>query len=92
MGFRNKGFPLRGRVGRPNHVESRVGVWTTVTWGLAAGARHTVVAADGSFDSGEPVVSDGLTFAHTVVETGTWEYHCEPHVDVGMKRVVVVEA
>ncbi len=73
-------------------VGIRIGVGTTVTWEWEAGARHNVVAADGSFDSGEPVVSDEKTFAHTFAEAGTRRYHCEPHVDVGMKGVVVVEA
>jgi len=64
---------------------------TTVTWAWASGARHNVVAADGTFDSGEPVVSDEETFAHTFGGAGAWRYYCEPHRAVGMRGAVVVE-
>jgi plastocyanin len=67
----------------------RIDAGATGTW--ESGARHNVVVADGSVDSGEAVASDEMTFAHTFEDQGTWRYHYEPHRDVGMLGAVVVE-
>jgi len=69
----------------------RIDAGATGTWKWESGARHNVVAADGSVDSGEAVASDEMTFAHTFEDQGTWRYHCEPHRDVGMLGAVVIE-
>ncbi|WP_312909711.1 halocyanin domain-containing protein [Natronosalvus caseinilyticus] len=64
---------------------------TTVVWEwTGAGGSHDVVAEDGSFES-EMYGDEGETFEHTFDETGTYTYHCSPHVSMGMKGAVVVE-
>ncbi|UTF52208.1 halocyanin domain-containing protein [Natronosalvus rutilus] len=64
---------------------------TTVVWEwTGAGSPHDVIAEDGSFES-EMLSDEGETFEHTFEETGTFTYHCSPHVSMGMKGAVVVE-
>ncbi|MFC7232582.1 halocyanin domain-containing protein [Saliphagus sp. GCM10025308] len=64
---------------------------TTVVWEWTGkGSPHDVIAEDGSFES-EMLSDEGETFEHTFEETGTFTYHCSPHVNMGMKGAVVVE-
>ncbi len=70
----------------------RVSEGTTVVWEWAGeGGKHNVVADDGSFRSGDPVSGADTTFRHTFDGTGTYEYYCSPHKNLGMKGAVVVE-
>ena len=70
----------------------RVSTGTTVVWEWEdTGGSHNVVANDGSFRSGDPVSGAETTFAYTFEESGTYEYYCSPHKNLGMKGAVVVE-
>ncbi len=69
----------------------RVDPGTTVAWEWTGrGGRHNVVAEDGGFVSGGPVVSDEERFEYTFEESGVYEYYCSPHRGLGMKGAVVV--
>lgn len=59
----------------------------TVTWTNQASADHTVVADDGSFQSGD--LATGATFTHTFDAPGTYAYRCGIHPS--MHGTVVVE-
>jgi plastocyanin len=50
---------------------------TTVVWQDADQGSHTVVADDGSFDSGSML--PGATFNHTFPNIGNQNYHCGIH-------------
>lgn len=50
---------------------------TTVVWQDADQGSHTVVADDGSFDSGSML--PGATFNHTFSAIATHNYHCGNH-------------
>lgn len=72
---------------------------TTVVWEWTGDGGPNSVVADGDaqidetayeFDSGEPVDRSGATFEVTVDEPGNALYHCERHLDEGMKGVVAV--
>lgn len=49
----------------------------TVTWRNNGAAQHTVLADDGSFDSG--ILDPGETFERTFDEPVSLRYKCEPH-------------
>jgi plastocyanin len=50
---------------------------TTVTWVNDDPLDHSVVATDGSFDSG--LIHAGGTWSHTFNAPGTYAYSCTPH-------------
>jgi len=50
---------------------------TTVEWRNDDPLAHTVVAADGSFDSG--LIDPGATWRHRFDVPGTYAYTCRPH-------------
>jgi len=58
-----------------------------VTWVNEDGAPHTIVADDGSFDSGE--LAQGASFPFTFATAGTVPYHCGIHPQ--MTGTVVVQ-
>lgn len=60
---------------KPDRLEVAVG--TTVVWRNMDPIQHSVIAEDGSFDSG--LVNPGKTFAVTFTEAGDYAYHCMPH-------------
>ncbi|MFD1586352.1 halocyanin domain-containing protein [Halorientalis brevis] len=63
----------------------------TVTWEWTGeGGAHTVVAEDGTFDSGNPVAEAGVNFEHTFERDGIYPYYCNPHKASGMLGAVVV--
>src|SRR5205085_2438342 len=68
----------------PARIEVTAG--TTVVWTNNAPVQHSVVADNGSFDSG--LIDPGKRFAHTFTKAGTYTFHCTPHPF--MKGVVVV--
>ena len=69
----------------------RVDPGTTVVFEWTGeGSAHNVVADDGSYSSGDPVVEAGTTFEHTFEETGISKYYCDPHLAVGMKGAIIV--
>mgnify|MGYP006219764003 FL=1 len=47
--------------------------------------------ADGVFDSGEPSRNVDYIFTFEMGMTGTYEYVCEPHEDMGMVGSITVE-
>jgi hypothetical protein len=61
---------------------------TTLTWSNEDEAVHTIVADDGSFDSGR--LGLGATFAHTFDTAGTVAYTCTIHPSM-KARVTVVD-
>ena len=63
----------------------------TVTWiWTGQGCPHNVVAEEGTFDSGEPGCEEASPFEFTFEEDGIYQYHCAPHLQLGMKGAVVV--
>lgn len=75
----------------PENLEVEVG--TTVTWINDSSEIHTVTSGtggehDGIFDSGE--VTPGEEYSYTFDETGTYDYYCIPHLNVGMTGTVTV--
>ena len=59
----------------PQSITVKVG--DTVTWVNGDSTAHTVVADDGSFDSGD--LAPGASFAFTFSAAGTVPYHCGVH-------------
>jgi plastocyanin len=59
----------------------------SVTWTNEDSARHTVVADNGEFKSGD--LAKGATFSFAFDKAGTYPYHCSVHPS--MKATVVVE-
>ncbi|MFH1329171.1 MAG: plastocyanin/azurin family copper-binding protein [Actinomycetota bacterium] len=58
-------------------AESTVPAGTTVTWINRHGARHDVVADDGTFAS--PLFGPGETFSFTFTAAGEYHYVCSIH-------------
>ncbi|MEC7100242.1 MAG: plastocyanin/azurin family copper-binding protein [Candidatus Thermoplasmatota archaeon] len=52
---------------------------------------HNAVEAGGVFDSGEPSRNVDYIFTFEIGMTGTYEYVCEPHEDMGMVGSITVE-
>ncbi len=69
----------------PAMVRIRVG--DSVTWSNTDNRDHTVVADDGSFDSG--TIKAGRSFTHRFAQPGTFTYRCTLHPR--MRGRVVVE-
>ena len=69
----------------PAHIEVAAG--TTVVWTNNAPLQHSIVADNGSFDSG--LIDPGKRYSHTFTKPGTYTFHCLPHPF--MKGVVVVK-
>jgi len=70
----------------PNTVTVAPG--TTIEWDNDDGARHTVTASDGSFDSGD--LKPGMKWSHTFTAPGTIAYGCTQHPE--MQATVIVKA
>lgn len=75
----------------PENLEVEVG--TTVTWINDSNEIHTVTSGtngnhDGIFNSGE--VQPDEEYSYTFDETGTYDYYCIPHLNVGMTGTVTV--
>ena len=70
----------------PASVSIHVG--DTITWTNADDQDHTVIAQDGSFNSGN--IGSGRSFSHTFTTAGTIAYYCKYHPR--MKGAVVVAA
>ena len=60
---------------------------TTVEWDNDDGARHTITAADKSFDSGD--LKPGQKWSHVFATAGTYAYSCTQHPE--MTATVVVK-
>lgn len=60
---------------------------TKVTWSNADAVDHSVVADDGTFDTG--VLAPGEKGSYTFTKVGTYTYHCGIHPS--MTATVVVE-
>jgi plastocyanin len=67
-------------------AELTVPVGATVTWVNHQGARHDVVAADGTFTS--PLFGEGETFSFTFTAPGEYPYVCSIHS--GMDGTIIV--
>jgi plastocyanin len=63
---------------------------TTVTWVQSGNNPHTTTSYDGLWDSGMIEGGSGGTFSFTFEETGTYDYYCIPHEDLGMTGSVTV--
>jgi plastocyanin len=69
-----------------------VAAGSKVTWTNTGMASHTVTSDTGapvSFDSGA-MGTDGI-FEFTFASPGTVNYHCTPHVSLGMTGTVIVQ-
>jgi plastocyanin len=69
-------------------AEVHVKVGDTVVWTNNDDRDHTVIAADGSFSSGN--ISSGQSFSHKFTAVGNFGYGCKYHPR--MKGMVVVVA
>jgi plastocyanin len=65
-------------------VHAKVG--DTVVWTNADDQDHTVIAGDGSFNSGN--IGSGRSFEHKFTRAGTFGYYCKYHPR--MKGSVIV--
>jgi LPXTG-motif cell wall-anchored protein len=63
-----------------------VSVGTTVTWSNNGQSAHTVTGS--AFNSGN--LNPGQSFSHTFTAPGTYAYHCQYHVQLGMVGTVIV--
>src|SRR3712207_3715004 len=63
---------------------------TTVTWVQSGNNPHTTTSYDGLWDSGMIEGGSGGTFSFTFEESGTYDYFCIPHEDMGMVGSVTV--
>jgi plastocyanin len=63
---------------------------TTVTWVQSGNNPHTTTSYDGLWDSGMLEGGSGATFSFTFEETGTFDYFCIPHEEMGMVGTVTV--
>jgi plastocyanin len=59
---------------------------TTVEWDNDDGARHTITAADKSFDSGD--LKPGQKWSHVFSTPGTYAYSCTQHPEMTATIVV----
>src|SRR5258708_2767261 len=75
---------IQGMAFSPAALHIKVG--DTVIWTNADDQDHTVIAGDGSFNSGN--ISSGKTFEHKFMRAGTRGYYCKYHPR--MKGTVVV--
>jgi halocyanin-like protein len=72
---------------------------TVVHWVWTAEGHHNVVSdpeaqlgeSDLTFSSGEPLERENNLYTETFDGPATVLYHCEPHLDLGMKGAIVVE-
>lgn len=68
----------------------------TVSWVNEADEEHNVISYPDGYPRGAiPIQSPILTkagerFSHMFSETGTYEYHCIPHLPMGMHGVIIV--
>lgn len=60
---------------------------TQATWTVATGT-HTVTSDEGLFDSG--TLSQGGVFSFTFTKPGTYNYHCNFHVSLGMVGTITI--
>src|ERR671921_1328106 len=63
---------------------------TTVTWVQGGNNPHATTSYDGLWDSGMIEGGPGGTFSFTFEESGTYDYFCIPHEDLGMVGSVTV--
>lgn len=74
--------------------ELTVDVGTEVTWEWGTDTHNIVVdsqpeAAD--WPGHEGIENTGFTYSYTFEVPGTYEYHCQPHVNLGMEGTIIVE-
>jgi plastocyanin len=60
---------------------------TQATWTVATGT-HTVTSDEGLFDSG--TLTQGGVFSFTFTKPGTYNYHCNFHVSLGMVGTIII--
>lgn len=61
-------------------------VWETSTHNINVDSQP-----DGANWEGHMAVEDeGFEYSHTFETTGTYEFHCDPHIDLGMEGTIVV--
>src|SRR3954447_12715769 len=66
---------IQGMSFSPSPVHANVG--DTVVWTNADDQDHTVIAGDGSFNSGN--IGSGRSFEHKFTRAGTFGYYCKYH-------------
>ncbi len=76
---------MRAMAFAPTRIEIAAG--TTIVWTNQDQLVHTVIADDGSWNSGD--VAPGATWSHRFDTPGTYAFHCTPHPF--MTGVVVVK-
>lgn len=79
----------------PSTITIRSG--DTIVWVNEIDEEHNVISYPGGFPKGaeafqSPYLRDaGERFSHTFTVEGTYQYHCLPHLLMGMKGEVIVE-
>lgn len=71
----------------PSYLE--VNLNTSVVWRNDDNRSHSVIADDGTFNSGE--LTPGSNFSHMFTRVGGYEYHCGFHPgEEGMVNIIVI--
>jgi len=61
-------------------------VWETSTHNIVVDSQPDGAGWEGH----QPIESAGFEYSHTFETTGTYEFHCQPHQDLGMVGTIVV--
>lgn len=75
----------------PDSVEIAAG--ETVTWEWGTDTHNIVVDSqpdDADWSGHETIENTGFEYSYTFDVAGTYEYHCEPHINLDMVGEVVV--
>lgn len=77
-------------------MNAKVPAGSNVTW-VNDGGIHDVTAHDGSWSSDDTAtglghkMAKGESFSKQFLTPGTYDYHCENHISMGMKGTLLVE-
>ena len=61
-------------------------VWVTSTHNIVIDSQPS----DAGWEGHEPIENAGFEYSHTFETTGTYEFHCAPHLDLGMVGTIIV--
>lgn len=79
----------------PKHIKIKAG--DTVTWVNKMDDLHNIITYPDGYPQGASGFSSpyletaGETWSYTFNEKGTFQYHCIPHIFMGMRGTVVVD-
>ncbi|HKJ57620.1 MAG TPA: plastocyanin/azurin family copper-binding protein [Halobacteriales archaeon] len=61
-------------------------VWVTSTHNIVVDSQPE----GANWQGHEPIENAGFEYSHTFETTGTYEFHCAPHLDLGMVGTIIV--